>query len=129
MSDYFGTPAEVEKARADRRKVVQAWGHEVLAEADRALNGGVYVEDWYFDDDEPEVIEVYEPDAEPEVLEEEPEVKELDAKEVEEATSDEVPSETIEEVKEVEAEEVKPKVEKKAATSKASTSKGAATPK
>ena len=53
--DYFGSIGALEAARAARRKAVQEWGKETLAEADRALTGGVYAEDWdIFEDFEDE---------------------------------------------------------------------------
>lgn len=61
--DYFGSIGALEAARAARRKAVQEWGKETLAEADRALTGGVYAEDWdifedFEDEDEDTLTEV-----------------------------------------------------------------------
>lgn len=59
--DYFGSIGDLEAARATRRAAVQKWGQDTLAEADRALTGGVYTEDWdIFEDfeDEDTVTEV-----------------------------------------------------------------------
>ena len=67
--DYFGSIGELEAARAQRRASVQKWGRETLEEADRVLAGGVYAEDWDFDDDELEEV-VFEEVEEPEEAQE-----------------------------------------------------------
>jgi len=80
MGDYFGDISGLEKARAERRAAVQKWSSEMLAEADRALTGGVYAEDWWAIEDEdvviePEVQEAEEVQFEPVAVEDEPVVE------------------------------------------------------
>jgi len=55
MSSYFGTPAEVEAARAKRRAEVRAWAAESQAEADRIVFGDFEPIQWdYIDEEEDE---------------------------------------------------------------------------
>jgi len=61
-NSYFGTRAEIDEIKKKRNAEIRAWGKNVLVEADRALFGGNYPEDWDFVIEDDAESDLEEPD-------------------------------------------------------------------